>query len=68
MCIFKVVQKLDITERTVPYHVLKIVSLVSVISNLEHVGVVLRDLRVKNAIKVRKRTMFGIIFLIVWDF
>lgn len=62
---FKVAQNLVIMERTVPSHGMKIVNLVLVISNLEHAKVILRELRVNNAIKVINRTLRGVQFLIV---
>lgn len=52
-------------ERTAPCHGMKTVNPVFVISNLEHAKVMLGDLRVDNAIKVIKRTLHGIKFLIM---
>lgn len=52
-------------ERTAPCHGMKTVNPVFVISNLEHAKVMLMDLKVNNAIKVIKRTLSGINFLIV---
>lgn len=54
--VFKVAQNLVIMERIAQSHGMKTVNLVSVISNLDHDYVMLRNMMVNKAIKVRKRT------------